>query len=305
MLSMAFVAALIAGACTEHLRRTVERPAARVQRISPVAIAQRLVSLLNPPAILGWAEEAAVAACVRRRGLPYDVGPYVPDIRAPVTLAGRPLSVRYARRFGYGSSAAVARGVKQGTRGESLGAEMRRALEPAGAPRVRVRLPGGYVASAARHGCIAEARRTVYGSVRDFLLVTYGPQIVRLRLLAHLEEALQTPRVRQAAADYAACMARAGYRIRTPRAASRIGARRFGGDPDVSPAERRLAVADATCQEHSQVYGAISLALTDLGEDVLVRRGPFVERLVEVVRAAVSRAGRIAGWPVVLRRVPP
>lgn len=142
----------------------------------------------------------------------------------------------------------------------------------------------------------------MYGSIRTFLLVTYGPQLVRLELLAHLEDALHTPRAQEAAADYAACMAGPGYRIRSPRDAFEIGARRFGEDPHVSPAERRLAMADVTGQERSQVYGAISEALADLGEDVLLRRGPFIERLVGLVRLAVLRAGRIARWPVALRR---
>lgn len=136
------------------------------------------------------------------------------------------------------------------------------------------------------------------------MLLTYGPQVVRVELLGHLAEALQTRPVEHAAAEYASCMAEAGYEIRTPRAAYDIGVRRFGDDPHAGPAERRLAVADAVCQRRSRVYGVISAALADLGEAVLFRRGPFIERLLRLLRTAELRAGTIARWPIAFRRGP-
>lgn len=257
-------------------------------------IAAQLSRLLNPPSMLVRAERFVVARCLN--GTERIPDPRLPDGRSWLTLAGRPLSVQRAHRVGYGFR--PQRGPERGESPASVGvgSHAHRGTARAnarGGRVVRVPLPDRYVAQAPRRGCLAQRRRSVYGSVRNFLLLWYGPQVIRLRLLDELGPALREPEVQRAAEAYAACMREAGYRTRSPRASWLHARQEYGTDRGVTRDERRMAVWDARCQRRSAIYETISASLIDLGWSFLLRSTTFIGSLTRILARAVSRARQL------------
>jgi hypothetical protein len=122
----------------------------------------------------------------------------------------------------------------------------------------------------------------------------YVPQGIRLRLLERLDAALLMDEVQEALSAYAACMRSAGYPAETPRDAWLVARRRFGEGSEVSVAQRRMAVADARCQQESAIYGEISRGLAQEGRRVLLENRARLRRLMRLRSAALARARHIA-----------
>lgn len=252
--------------------------------------ATQLTRLLRRPAVLQRAENIVTARCMRRKGLTYRSPVRAYDPRAPMTLAGRPLGASFARLYGYGFSWGD---VRFADRSASARARVFRALAPHGSPEVRVRLPVGYIAAHPRRGCVPRARLIVYGSLRNYLALVYVPQGIRRRLLRHLGAALLRDDVREAASAYAACMREEGYAADTPRGAWLMAWRSFRDDRAISTEQRRMAIADATCQAKSAIYAAISAGLAQEGRRVLIESHAILPRLMSLRDAALTRAREI------------
>lgn len=281
---------MVMDGCTEAVDRPggSTKPRSEAQEV----VSSQLSRLLNPPSILARAEQLDVARCLNSRDMPYGSRVHAPDGHSRLTLVGRPLSVERARRVGYGSVPLPRREGSGSGVSVSMSVQTLRALEPATARQVRVLLPGHYVARAARRGCLARARRRIYGSVRNFLLLWYGPQVIRLRLLDELNRALGEPEVQRAGQVYAACMDAAGYRTASPRSTWLRARKKYGADRGVTRAERRMAVWDARCQRRSAIYDTISARLIELGWPFLRRNEAFIGSLLHILGRAVSRARR-------------
>jgi hypothetical protein len=253
------------------------------------APARTLVALLSRPTILTHAQKLVTARCMRRRGYSYPK-PEVPDPRGLMTLAGPPLTLASARREGYDF------GRDSPSREElyftNLPPEIRHSAQVALAPprsaSVTVTI-GSFEASAARRGCVAEGRRRVYGSVRNFLETWYGPQVVFERLAPLYEQAVDTPEVGQAVSSYSACMLSSGYPASDPGTAWETARTLFGHDA-VSRRQRAMAIADARCQEISNVYETISHSFAWQGRKVLSRQAATLERWMQIQRLAFLRA---------------
>lgn len=246
-----------------------------------------LTRLLRSPPPLQRAENLITARCLERKGLRYRSPVRAHDPRAPMTLVGRPLSVSFARLHGYGFSWGDVRPAapSTGTRDEVL-----RALAPPGARQVRVRLPGEYIATHVRRGCVARARLMIYGSLENYLALVYVPQGIRREVLAYLDAALRRDDVQEAASAYASCMHREGHVADTPRAAWLIAWQLFGDEQAVSMEQRRMAVADARCQARSAIYPAISVGLAQEGRRGLIESHTILSWLMGLRETALTRA---------------
>jgi hypothetical protein len=255
-----------------------------------------LIELLNRPPVLTQAEELVTGKCMRRKGFRYPLrlDPLGPD--RPRTLAGEPLTVAVAGREGYefsGGGPSPRQTFLQRLPPE-LEAKARDALVPSGSPRVGVRLLGSWEVDAAQRGCVAKGRREVYGSVRNFLILWYGPQVIGSMIDRYLVDAIDAPKVAEATSSYSRCMREGGFDVATPRAAWRLARQDFdhGGDR-VTSGEKRMATLDARCQKSSRIYGTLSRELADAASEVLEGHAARIARMRVMMRSSIRRAAMI------------
>jgi hypothetical protein len=254
-----------------------------------------LVALLNRPSLLSWASETITARCMRRAGFDHPAPP-APRRMQPLTLAGRPLAFDIARTEGYGlvEAAASPRERFLSELPSNLRSAARVALEPPARRATSITLFGEYRVSAARHGCIADGRHAIYGSVRNYLILWYGPQVIRAQIQPLFREAARTADVRIAASAYSRCMRAAGFRAASPRDAWERASARFANDgAKVSRAERGMAMADARCQARSRIFETLSHSLEQAASAILLRRAGALEAMTEIERSSVLRASAV------------
>jgi hypothetical protein len=209
-------------------------------------------------AVLLLAQERLVSRCMRAKGLTYHaVGPSSAELEAE-DAAAHALERAYgsddverARREGYGLSrlqkttAAAGDPVRDhpNTRlVQSMSPAQQQAYTVAlfgeSGDMAALDLPGGMQLSVSVTGCVAEARKSLYGDVRRYL---------RLQVLVEniggdaVRRVLEDPRYVRAVAAWRACMADHGYRYREAT------------DALAAMADRRTAVRDATCNRSARV----------------------------------------------------
>ena len=285
------IAAALSGACTQGAERS--RTTTNDEGQGPTAM---LLALLNPPPVLSQAEQIVTARCMRREGFRYPLPAARPDFDTPTTLAGQPLAIETARLEGYGFSQMRDDDVQKflSRLGPKRRARAREALEPARGSTVSVTFAGSYEVSAGRHGCVAEGRIATYGSVRKFLVVWYGPQVIQTQIQTYIEEAVRAREVVEGTALYSACMQAAGFPAASPRDAWQAARDRFArASGNVSVAQRRMAMADAECQARSQIYQRTSRALAKVGRDVIRRSSARLQMMMDIERSSVPRAEAI------------
>lgn len=253
--------------------------------------ARELVALLDRPPQITMAQKVIAAECMKRKGYRYPL-PKLEPRRAPLTMVGRPLSESNARAEGYGFGVGSSSPEQRFLSGlpTHLRRSARRALDPGGPPTARVAL-GSFEVSASRRGCVAEGRRAVYGSVRNFLRVWYEPQVIYRRLQRFYDNAIHGADVYSAVVAYAECMRAAGFDISDPgeawQTAYSLFARRGS---EHSKREKTMAIADAKCQRSSAVYEAMSGSLARSGRRLLNRHVLRLDGLLEIQHRALVRA---------------
>lgn len=261
------------------------------QHLDESTLARALVEVVAPPGVLARAERTVVEDCMRREGFEYEA----PDTSTPhngtMTLVGRSLSVEAARRDGYGFARMDSR-VEPPLRqiDPRLRVQARFALEPPDSPRTYVALLGGREASAANDGCVAAGREAVYGSLADYLGLVYSPQLIRLEVLDKYEEAIRQPEVEAARVGYVDCMEQAGFHVTDPRDAWLQARTEFGKEPRVSSSQRRMSVADASCQTQTEVYEVASESLAIEARQTLIENAELIWTLGVIQRESFMRA---------------
>ncbi|GBC87336.1 hypothetical protein HRbin12_01339 [bacterium HR12] len=147
-------------------------------------------------------------------------------------------------------------------------------------------------------GCVSHAKRRLFGNLRNYLLATYLPQEILLRQ----DAAWRDTHVRRSLSVYARCMVEMGYpRLSRPDLARAAAARMFGARPEDAPPterERALALADARCQEVSDIVSAFARALAQASSSWLRIHEEDVARILLIRRRAVARAREILLGPV-------
>ncbi|MFJ5999915.1 hypothetical protein [Streptomyces sp. NPDC092370] len=264
------------------------------------------------PAALTWQQELRVAdaqqrltkQCMNRRGFTFweDRGLTLDESR-PVRFVQD--DVAWARTHGYGGrietkGQALRARNPVGTYRQSLSADRRAAFDAAldGGADTRVltvTLPGGGEIRKRLGGCMEEAERRLYGDpaawfrtgkVVTSLNALYGEQLMRDRQLS------------SAVRSWSRCMKRAGQPYRDPQAArdaARVNTGRLGPtrSDEAFAAERRIAVADATCARHTSLRAVVTARETYYLDRLRDRYGKDIDTYRHLGRQAYDRAVRI------------
>lgn len=242
---------LVLAASAGCAARGVPPPGPRAAGVEPVTVKRMLVKA----PVLSWAEQELTGRCMRKNGFAYEVDAPPGTSEDMETLPslggfGTPLTVETARD-GYpevNAADPVTKDAEPG--GTRRGFD--RTLDDEHARQVHIEIPGLAVGASTR-GCVAEARRRLYGSVRNYLMVEYLAQGVR----QFGSRALDDPAVRRSLETYETCMRGRGYAAANPGQARRIATRRSEG----AAAEVQMAISDARCQEEAGVYAALDAAV--------------------------------------------
>ncbi|WP_309061030.1 hypothetical protein [Streptomyces sp.] len=265
----------------------------------------------RPPA-LTWQQELRVAdaqqrltkQCMDRQGFTYR------EDRGLTLRESRPVryvqdDVAWARTYGYGGrieakSLRVHERNPNGTYRQSLSPARRAAFDAAldggaDARMLTARLPGGGEMRKRVGGCTEEAERALYGDPAEWyrtgkiatgLNALYGEELMKDR---HLTAAVRA---------WSRCMTRAGLPHEDPqgaREAVRVRTSRLGEAraDEAFAAERRTAVADATCARETSLRAVATARETYYLDRLRDRFGKDIDTYRHLGQRAHDRAVRI------------
>ena len=295
MIGLFLVSAVLTGcADAAHTPRpTVGLPAA--QAAAPLTDAEQLR--------ISDAQQRLIATCMRRQGFEFWEAERL-SLAESRTLGYVLDDVAWAREYGYGSrlqaedAAARAANPNLAYR-KTLSEQRRQAYDKAldgglDVPVISVRIPGGGTVSKQMGGCVAGSEKRLYGDPREWFRAE--------KISGHLRS-LYVPKVLadqrfSAALDaWSRCMKKAGYDYKDPGASRQAAIARseLTAEPKVFEAERKLAVADATC--------ALATDLRSIGEQrerhyvtrLHDRYGNALDTYFRLQHQALDRARKIVG----------
>lgn len=253
------------------------------------ALISKVRQMLVKPSILTWGEQELTARCMAVKGFAYEVDPLVApdDAVTPPSLGGfgTPLTLEEASD-GYPATQ-LRRPTPTALESPRRTPRYERALDARHARQVRIEIPGIAVGASTR-GCVATARRQLYGSVRNYLMVEYAAQGIR----QFGSSALEDSQVQRAITKYETCMRAAGYAAGNPGQARQLAVRRFGRTRlnEASPAEVEMATSDARCQRRSEVYALLDDAVADAASEWLRATESDLEKTIEIRSRAMDTA---------------
>jgi hypothetical protein len=249
------------------------------------------------------AEEALVSRCMAGNALTYTVT--IPTQDPPRRISPEPWygldDVASARAKGYGLDEGTPRpappepAAPAGDPNARLVERMPPAQQQAysealyGRPAERVleRLPSGATLIISVTGCVAEARRRLYGDVRGYLRAEY--LVVNIHRPAD-RAARATSQYRQALDRWRTCMGRLGHGYGEPAAARAAMEARYDRSPRDRAAaraeERTVATADATCGRQSRLVATAK----QMYRDALAAQTRALMAEIRTYRAARVRA---------------
>ncbi|GGX04777.1 hypothetical protein [Streptomyces lomondensis] len=294
VISLVLVSAVITGCgSAEHTPRGTPSPSAGEARQLTDAEQVRISD----------AQQQLIGTCMRRQGFEFWEAERL-SLEESRTLGYVLDDVGWARKHGYGSriqakeAAARASNPNLAYR-RSLSEQRRQAYDEAldegvDAPVIAAEIPGGGTVRKRMGGCVAEAEKKLYGDPRAWFRAEKA--VGHLRSL-YVPRVLADQRFSAAQNAWSRCMKRAGYVYRDPGAArqSAVARAHRAAEPEVFEAERRLAVADATCARNT--------GLRPIGEE---RESHYVARLrdrygealdthTRLQHQALDRAEKIVG----------
>lgn len=277
------VAALVLSACTSHQAATSGLDS-RQPEPGVIGMALRLMNL--DPA-LAAAEQVLTQACVERHGLAIPLMPVHPQPRVSITGMA-PFTQAEADRFGLALRIPNPEGVSLLNAALRYESE-RLKLVVLGSGSKRIQGPLGSSTSAS--GCLADARRQIYGSVRTYLDVTWFTNEVRQHQVGWTDDA----RAKAAAGEYLSCMSTRGYSLRSFGEVFDMAAQVAQTTPDFANAERGIAQAEVDCEAASHVWATWnSLALQRVGPWLESQKDRMAD-LIQEAKEATDKALVVLG----------
>jgi len=258
------------------------------------------------------ATQAATQRCMHARGLVFF--PFLQRTAAAATMAtlvpGVPqaaisLAARQAHGYGF-----YAKGVRHATHPGSGGRPGREdrylASLPAGEkhryllavfglgnPKRSVTIPGigGHAEQVGTGGCLAAARRQVYGSLANFVLVVIGWG----QLQGHLKPVQADPAFSAVIARWSACMADHGYQYRSPdNLWNRLGPRVYSSPTPANRAlEIRTAVQDYRCSQAVRLIHTIKALQVNHARNVSKAVAHDLTRITHIFAHVLTAARRL------------
>ena len=263
-----------------------------------------IVAVTHPPAVIERAMLVSTAECMRESGFEFPpLGVFRRRGALSGSLAGIApvLNVNAAEAHGYGrrisrSSWRTDPDVATRRYLSEFPPDKRRMYQRAKDDpekgSVSVLLPGGIEVSAPAGGCIARARRDVFGSVGDFLRHFYVPQEIK----THTAAALKKEATRATLERYQVCMAALGYEVESPQQTLEMAMERFGHrriDDSPTALEREMSVADARCQGESRFTVVLDREILTLATEWLAANERELVELVALQEEAARRSNKI------------
>jgi len=162
------------------------------------------------------------------------------------------------------------------------------------APVIAAELPGGGTVRKRAGGCVAEADKRLYGDVPGWFRAEKTVQ--NLQPL-YVPQVMADPQFTTALAAWARCMDRAGHPYQDPGAARQsVREQASGTGSDTAfAAERRLAVADATCTRHTKLRSIGKQLETHYLNKLRDRYGEALDTHARLQHQALARAKKIIG----------
>ncbi|MES5820860.1 hypothetical protein [Streptomyces sp. RG80] len=249
------------------------------------------------------AQQRLIGACMRRQGFEFWETARL-SLEESRTLGYVLDDVAWARKYGYGSrlqaqdAAARAANPNLAYR-KRLSEQRRQAYDEAldgglDVPVMTVEIPGGGSVRKQMGGCVAESEKKLYGDPREWF---------RAEKIAGNLRALYVPRVladhRFSAAQnaWSQCMKRSGYDYKDPGASRQaaIAQSDRAAQPKVFEAERKLAVADATCAKDTDLRSIGEERESHYVAQLRDRYGEALDTYLRLQHRALDRAERIVG----------
>jgi hypothetical protein len=250
------------------------------------------------------AQQLLIKRCMNRQGFRFWEAKRL-SLEESRTIGYVDDDVDWARKHGYGSRIEAkleqARKVNPNVAyRKSLSAERRAAYDVAldgapDAPVISARIPGGGTIRKRTGGCVVESETQLFGDVAAWfraekiamnLRPLYVPQVMRDRTF------------RAALKAWSRCMTQAGHPYASPDAARQAARRQAArGVPpnEAFEAERRLAVADATCAQDTSLRAIGNERETFYVDKLRDRYGEALDTSRRIRREALSRAMTIVG----------
>lgn len=259
--------------------------------------------LMYQPRDLALAEHRLIQRCMRAEGFEYPARAPAPA-RAAASLLDLPprFTVEQARENGYGETIRRGRTDRADRTGNPLDrylaslsptdqTRFRRVLDDPRGAKTKVKLPGGGQVGTSSRSCRGQARAQTYGSVENYLTITYLPQMAQTQVLK-----LESDRdLRRSLDGYARCMRAAGFQAGTPTVAAELAEKYYEDGADAAARQREvtLAVQDATCQEKARVHAAFEDAVNRVAATWIAEHEAAVLAAAEAQKAAVGRARKV------------
>jgi hypothetical protein len=259
--------------------------------------------LMYQPRDLALAEHRLIQRCMRAQGLEYPARAPAPA-RVAASLLDLPprFTVEQARGNGYGDTIRRGSTDQPDRAGNPVDRYLvslspadqeryRRALDDPRGAKTKVKLPGGGQVGTSSRSCRGKARAQTYGSLENYLTITYLPQVAQTQV-----QKLESDRALRRSLDaYANCMSGAGYQAGTPTAAAELAATYYQAGADAAARQREvtLAVQDATCQGKARVHAAFEDAVNRIAASWIAEHEAAVLAAAEAQKSAVDRARKV------------
>ncbi|MDT0573597.1 hypothetical protein RM704_40205 [Streptomyces sp. DSM 3412] len=222
------------------------------------------------------AQQRLIGGCMRRQGFEFWEAERL-SLAESRTLGYVLDDVDWARAYGYGSRLQVEEAEARAANPnlayrERLPEQRRTAYDEAldggiDGPVISTEIPGGGTVRKRLGGCVAESEKKLYGDPREWFRAEKVSG--HLRSL-YVPDVLADRRFSAALEVWSRCMKRAGYDYEDPGASRQAAVARSDrvAEPGVFEAEKKLAVADATCARDAD--------LRSIGEE---RESHYLDRL--------------------------
>ncbi|MDN3027960.1 hypothetical protein [Streptomyces sp. S.PB5] len=250
---------------------------------------------------IGDAQQRLIKRCMARKGFDYWEAERL-SLEESRTLGWVTDDVAWADRHGYGSRIEAkherARLTNRNvTYRKGLSDERRAAYDKAldegvDAPVITAEVPTGGTVRKRVGGCVAEAEEQLYGDRAAWFRAE--KTVMGLQPL-YVPQLMADKRFAAALASWSGCMARSGYTYRTPQEARQAAVEQgLKTEPDKAfEAERKLAVADATCAKNTSLRSIGNERETHYVNRLRGRYGDDLDAYARLQLRASARAAEV------------
>ncbi|WP_326758551.1 hypothetical protein OHB35_10615 [Streptomyces phaeochromogenes] len=245
---------------------------------------------------LANAESELISACMASRGFRYRADAADPT---PESDEERSLNMKERRSRGYGLASQYASEKESagtatndaylaGLSKKKADAYMK-ALRGGATDFREMRFGGGRNITFSARGCEADSRTSIYGSLDDWVSISYFPQNLNSELSSRVEK---SPKYRSAMNDWRTCMRGKGYSYASPDTAYeqlKGVYRAKGATTALREREIAVAVADGECGAELHIPATVLTLRRSLAQSLPTSDKLQLRRLTAIWKAAADR----------------